>query len=296
MTYKKKTKEERNQEIKELSEKIEKGVQKYLNSDNYKILLKTMSKFHSYSLNNQLLILSQMPTATCVAGFSTWHKSFNRTVNKGEKGIKILCPVPVHFTTEVTINKDTPDEQKVEKAINYNMYRVGYVFDESQTSQIEGKPVIEFNPCKELDSSVNDYKHILSSLESIADVPVRFDEIEGDAKGYYDKQFNEIVIQNNMSESQTIKTLTHELAHSLLHNPEREENLKAKGIKLSRSDKELEAESVAFIVCDTLGIDTSDYSYPYIGTWMEESSVMDHFESIRNAANQIISRLESLSL
>lgn len=257
---------DRKQQMKEITERLEQGVKDIFTSEMYTTYLRTMAKFHNYSFNNTLLIAMQRPDATLVAGFNAWKNKFNRYVKKGEKGIQIIAPAPIKEVEErEKIDKDTglavlnengePEMERVEYVIP--RFRVTTVFDVSQT---DGEPIpsLEVN---ELTASVKDYALLTAAIEQVSPVPMRFDEIEGEAKGYYSDIDKEICIQVAMGESQTIKTMIHEVAHSMLHNSDL---LKQRGEEKDRLTKETEAESIAFTVCSALGIDTSDYSFPYL--------------------------------
>lgn len=283
--YKTKTNEERNEEIKAMVQMIQDNVVSYLNSNNYKKLLRTMSKFHHYSFNNQVLILAQMPEASYVTGFQTWKKSFHRSVNAGEKGIRIFAPRHIQYDVE-SDDKDT-------RHVEYTTFRPTCVFDISQTSQIEGEEKVELNVVHELTQSVENYNEMLTRItNNVTPVPVEFSsENLGGAFGYYSKEDEKIVVCDGLPEAQTIKTLLHETAHSILHNSDR---IERDELVLTHEDREIEAESVAFIVADYLGIDTSDYSIPYVASWSKEKpeDITKHLTSIRYAANMMIDAYE----
>ena len=269
----------KNDKIKEITEQLEQGVKDVFTSENYINYLQTMSKFHTYSLNNQLLIWMQKPEATHVAGYKTWQKSFKRQVRKGEKGIKILAPIPCKFKKEV----QTEDGIE-EKEIQYNRFRAVPVFDISQTDG-EDLPTI----VKVLDGDVDGYEDLLQKLQDASPVPVEFKEIDGSGNGYFHTADKVIAIQDGMSQIQTIKTAIHEIAHSILHD--KDEGLEKDA---DRSLKECQAESVAYIVSNYLGLDTSDYSFGYVAGWCRKSNTDElkaNLEVIRNAANQIIEKI-----
>ena len=209
---------DRKQQMKEITERLEQGVKDIFTSEMYTTYLRTMAKFHNYSFNNTLLIAMQRPDATLVAGFNAWKNKFNRYVKKGEKGIQIIAPAPIKEVGErEKIDKDTglavlnengePEMECVEYVVP--RFRLTTVFDISQT---DGEPIpsLEVN---ELTASVKDYALLTAAIEQVSPVPMRFDEIEGDAKGYYSDADKEICIQVGMGESQTIKTMIHEVAH-----------------------------------------------------------------------------------
>ena len=289
---------DRKQQMKEITERLEQGVKDIFTSEMYTTYLRTMAKFHNYSFNNTLLIAMQRPDATLVAGFNAWKNKFNRYVKKGEKGIQIIAPAPIKEVEErEKIDKDTglavlnengePEMERVEYVIP--RFRVTTVFDVSQT---DGEPIpsLEVN---ELTASVKDYALLMAAIEQVSPVPIRFDEIEGDAKGYYSDADKEICIQVGMGESQTIKTMIHEVAHAMLHNSD---FMKQNGEEKDRLTKETEAESIAFTVCSALGIDTSDYSFPYVASWAsgkEMKELKDSMDTIRLTAADFLEKLEA---
>ena len=289
---------DRKQQMKEITERLEQGVKDIFTSEMYTTYLRTMAKFHNYSFNNTLLIAMQRPDATLVAGFNAWKNKFNRYVKKGEKGIQIIAPAPIKEVEErEKIDKDTglavlnengePEMERVEYVIP--RFRLTTVFDVSQT---DGEPIpsLEVN---ELTASVKDYALLTAAIEQVSPVPMRFDEIEGDAKGYYSDADKEICIQVGMGESQTIKTMIHEVAHAMLHNSD---SMKQRGEEKNRLTKETEAESIAFTVCSALGIDTSDYSFPYVASWAsgkEMKELKDSMDTIRLTAADFLEKLEA---
>ena len=266
---------------------IEEGVKDLFSSERYYEYLKAMSRFHGYSINNQILIFSQMKEATYVASFKAWQK-MNRHVKKGEKGIKILCPEP--RTRTIRVEKKDPDGKTVraedgsavtmEKTVKYTSYHVGYVFDVSQTFGDE-LPTIT----SELSFNVKGYNELIKKLLAVSPLPVTFGET-GAAYGLC-RPGKEIVVREGLPEGQTLKTLIHEIAHAMMHN---------KGeVPLSRQIKEVEAESVAYTVCSYLGLDTSDYSFGYIAGWSGGKDVKELKESlsrIKEAAGSIIESLQ----
>lgn len=289
---------DRKQQMKEITERLEQGVKDIFTSEMYTTYLRTMAKFHNYSFNNTLLIAMQRPDATLVAGFNAWKNKFNRYVKKGEKGIQIIAPAPIKEVEErEKINKDTglavlnengePEMERVEYVVP--RFRVTTVFDVSQT---DGEPIpsLEVN---ELTASVKDYALLTAAIEQVSPVPIRFDEIEGEAKGYYSDIEKEICIHVGMGESQTIKTMIHEVAHAMLHNSDL---MKQRGEEKDRLTKETEAESIAFTVCSALGIDTSDYSFPYVASWAsgkEMKELKDSMDTIRLTAADFLEKLET---
>ena len=289
---------DRKQQMKEITERLEQGVKDIFTSEMYTTYLRTMAKFHNYSFNNTLLIAMQRPDATLVAGFQAWKNKFNRYVKKGEKGIQIIAPAPIKEVEErEKIDKDTglavlnengePEMERMEYVIP--RFRVTTVFDVSQTDG-EPLPLLEVN---ELTASVKDYALLTAAIEQVSPVPIRFDEIEGEAKGYYSDIEKEICVQTGMGESQTIKTMIHEVAHAMLHNSDLMEQ---RGEEKDRLTKETEAESIAFTVCSALGIDTSDYSFPYVASWAsgkELKELKDSMDTIRLTAADFLEKLEA---
>ena len=236
------------QRVQELTDKLEQGLQDLFNSDSYRNYLSTMSKFHNYSFNNTLLIAMQKPDATLVAGYKAWQKNFERHVNKGEKAIRILAPAPYKIkeerdkidpvTQEILLDKDgNPKKEEVE--ITIPAFRAVSVFDVAQT---DGKPIPEL-AAKELLSDVEGYQDMIRAVEAISPVPIELEEIAGDSKGYYDRDSKRIAVQENMSESQTLKTMIHEVAHSKLHSKEVEQD---EQMRNDRNTKEVEALYSAF--------------------------------------------------
>ena len=285
------------QRVQELTDKLEQGLQDLFNSDSYRNYLSTMSKFHNYSFNNTLLIAMQKPDATLVAGYKAWQKNFERHVNKGEKAIRILAPAPYKIkeerdkidpvTQEILLDKDgNPKKEEVE--ITIPAFRAVSVFDVAQT---DGKPIPEL-AAKELLSDVEGYQDMIRAVEAISPVPIELEEIAGDSKGYYDREAKRIAVQENMSESQTLKTMIHEVAHSKLHSKEVEQD---EQMRKDRNTKEVEAESVAYTVCQHFGIDTSDYSFGYIAGWSsgrDTKELRASMDTIRRTVSELITGIE----
>ncbi len=261
----------------EIHSRIKEGTRAIYDSEKYKDYLRTLSKFHNYSINNTILIYSQMPYATRVAGITTWN-NLGRKVNKGEHGIKIVSPI-----AKKVERKADDDEALLEEEKNtFTSFRISYVYDISQTT---GKALPTIAP-QELLGNVAYFQDLQRILTAISPVPVRFSEIPGAAKGYFTSKENEIVIQSGMSEVQTIKTMIHELAHSMLHADKSEKN--------SRT-KEIEAESVAFTCCHYLGLDTSEYSFPYLVSWSSDKELPElksSLETIKDTSSNIIKQIE----
>jgi len=285
------------QRVQELTDKLEQGLQELFNSDSYRNYLATMSKFHNYSFNNTLLIAMQKPDATLVAGYKAWQKNFERHVNKGEKAIRILAPAPYKIkeerdkidpvTQELLLDKDG-NPQKEEVEVTIPAFRAVSVFDLSQT---DGKPIPEL-ATHELLSDVEGYQDMIKAVEAISPVPIELEEIAGDSKGYYDREAKRIAVQENMSESQTLKTMIHEVAHSKLHSKEVEQD---EQMKKDRNTKEVEAESVAYTICQHFGVDTSDYSFGYIAGWSsgrDTKELRSSMDTIRRTASELITGIE----
>lgn len=285
------------QRVQELTDKLEQGLQDLFNSDSYRNYLSTMSKFHNYSFNNTLLIAMQKPDATLVAGYKAWQKNFERHVNKGEKAIRILAPAPYKIkeerdkidpvTQELLLDKDG-NPQKEEVEITIPAFRAVSVFDVAQT---DGKPIPEL-AAKELLSDVEGYQDMIRAVEAISPVPTELEEIAGDSKGYYDREAKRIAVQENMSESQTLKTMIHEVAHSKLHSKEVEQD---EQMRKDRNTKEVEAESIAYTVCQHFGVDTSDYSFGYIAGWSsgrDTKELRASMDTIRRTASELITGIE----
>lgn len=288
------------QKVQEITDKLEEGLKELFESEKYKTYLSTMSKFHNYSFNNTLLIAMQKPEATLVAGYKAWQKNFERLVNKGEKAIRILAPAPYKIkeerdkldpvTGEMMFDENgMPQKEQVEVTIP--AFRAVFVFDVSQTDE---KPITELE-AQELLSMVEGYEDFVQVLMNVAPVHIGFEDIPGDSKGYFHTEEKRIAVKENMSESQTLKTMVHEVAHSMLHNKEiNRDDLMEAPIK-DRNTKEVEAESVAYTVCQHLGIDTSDYSFGYIAGWSSGKDMRElksSLDTIRKMASGLITGIE----
>lgn len=271
-----------NKFMQKLSDTLEQGLEVYACSEKYRDLLKTMSKFHNYSAQNCLLILAQQPDATFVAGFDSWKRNFNRYVKKDSKSIMIKSPCK--YTQK---NAETGEEQE------RLGFKASYVFDISCTAQIHGKPVVQIG-VENLAGSVQNYSDLLLCLTSCAGIPIEYQKLKGKANGCYTENDGapKIIIDSSLSEIQTVKTLIHEIAHSRLHSSKhtgKEEK------KKTRDQRELEAESVAFIVCSYFNLDTSDYSFPYILSWSAEKFreiLKDSMSDIQKVSSYIIEETE----
>ena len=288
------------QKVQEITDKLEKGLKELFESEKYKTYLSTMSKFHNYSFNNTLLIAMQKPEATLVAGYKAWQKNFERHVNKGEKSIRILAPAPYKIkeerdkldpvTGEMMFDENgMPQKEEVEVTIP--AFRAVSVFDVSQT---DGKPIQELE-AQELLSAVEGYEDFVQALINVAPVPIGFEDIPGDSKGYFHTEEKRIAVQENMSESQTLKTMVHEVVHSMLHNKEINRDDLMEAPAKDRNTKEVEAESVAYTVCQHFGIDTSDYSFGYIAGWSSGKDMKElksSLDTIRKTASELITGIE----
>ena len=290
------------QKVQEITDKLEKGLKELFESEKYKTYLSTMSKFHNYSFNNTLLIAMQKPEATLVAGYKAWQKNFERHVNKGEKAIRILAPAPYKIkeerdkldpvTGEMMFDENgMPQKEQVEVTIP--AFRAVSVFDVSQT---DGKPIPELE-AQELLSTVEGYEDFVQALMNVAPVPIGFEDIPGDSKGYFHTEEKRIAVQENMSESQTLKTMVHEVAHSMLHNKEINRDDLMEAPAKDRNTKEVEAESVAYTVCQHFGIDTSDYSFGYIVGWSSGKDMKElksSLDIIRKTSSELITGIEGV--
>ena len=286
------------QKVKEITDKLEEGLKELFESEKYKNYLSTMSKFHNYSFNNTLLISLQKPDASLVCGYQAWQKNFNRHVKKGEKAIRILAPAPYKIKEErdkldpVTgemVFDENGMPQKEEVEVKIPAFRVVSVFDVSST---EGEPLPELE-AQELLSTVDGYEDFIKAITYVAPVPISFEDIPGDSKGYFNAEENRIAVQEGMSESQTLKTLVHETAHSMLHNKEINQDILAPA--KDRNTKEVEAEGIAFTVCSRFGIDTSSYSFNYIGGWSsgrDMKELKSSLDTIRRTSSELITGIE----
>lgn len=288
------------EKVKAITDQLEAGIQALFESDKFKQYLQTLSKFHDYSLNNTILIAMQKPDATLVAGYTAWKKLFGRQVQKGESGIRILAPTPykkkmeVEKTDPVTGDILTnPDgtAMKETKEVLVPAFKVVHVFDVSQT---EGKPLPTIG-INELTGDVAQYELFFEALKQSCPVPIEFEQIEGGAKGYFHTVENRIAIQEGMSQVQTIKTAIHEMTHQKLHSIDPNAKVDPLEPKLTRNHKEVEAESVAFTVCQHYGIDTGDYSFAYVAGWShgkETPELKASLDKIRRTASEMITEID----
>ena len=294
------TSEKPAEKLKEITDRLEQGIAELFDSERYREYLKVMSKFHNYSFNNTLLIAMQKPDASLVAGFSAWKNNFERNVMKGQKGIKIIAPSPYKIKQEM--QKIDPHTQKPiigkdgkpvteEKEITIPAYKVVSVFDVSQT---EGKELPDI-AVDELTGDVDRYKDFFAALEKTSPVPIAFENIEGGSHGYYHLEDKRIAINEGMSELQTLKTAIHEIAHAKLHDIDLNAPKDEQQPHIDRRTREVEAESVAYTVCQHYGLDTSDYSFGYVAGWSsgrELSELKSSLETIRSAAAEIINSID----
>ena len=294
------TSEKPAEKLKEITDRLEQGIAELFDSERYKEYLKVMSKFHNYSFRNTVLIAMQKPDASLLAGFSAWKNNFERNVMRGQKGIKIIAPSPYKIKQEM--QKIDPHTQKPiigkdgkpvteEKEITIPAYKVVSVFDVSQT---EGKELPDI-AVDELTGDVDRYKDFFAALEKTSPVPIAFENIEGGSHGYYHLEDKRIAINEGMSELQTLKTAIHEIAHAKLHDIDLNAP-KDEQPRVDRRTREVEAESVAYTVCQHYGLDTSDYSFGYVAGWSsgrELSELKSSLETIRSAAAEIINSIDA---
>lgn len=275
--------------------RIEQGVKDVYSSENFKQYLSCLSKFHSYSLNNTLLILSQKPEATLVAGYRSWQNNFNRHVNKGEKGLTILAPVVFKEKREMNqldengniVLDASGNTLKEEREVNITYFRTTTVFDISQTS---GEPLPTF--VHDLTGSSQEVQALIQTIQTICTIPIEFKTETEDlvlltgAKGYYSPSTDKIVVNKDLEDLQIAKTLIHEYAHSILH----------KQTNKTHSQREIEAESLAFVLCDHFGINTSEYSFGYIASYADKE--FDELKSIllniQSTAHEMIEKIEPI--
>ena len=288
------------QQVREITDKLEQGIKELFESERFKEYLRTMSKFYNYSFNNTLLIAMQKPEATYVAGYTSWQRNFDRQVMKGEKGIKILAPAP--YKSQEEREKIDPLTQKPVigadgKTVTETVevlrpaFKVVSVFDVSQTDGKELPDII----VDELKGTVENYEAFFDALKQESPVPISFEDIPGGAKGFFSPVESRIAIQEGMSEIQTVKTAIHEIAHAKLHAVKPDEKA-APEDKKDRHTKEVEAESVAYTVCQRYGIETSDYSFGYIAGWStgkETKELKSSLDTIRKTAAEMIEGIDA---
>lgn len=285
------------EKLSEITDSIEKGIKELFASDKYKQYLQTMSRFHRYSVNNQMLIFMQKPDASLVAGFNKWKDSFGRNVKRGEKGIKIIAPAP--YKKKIEKEKLDPDTKlplldengqpiKEEKEVNVSTFKVVSVFDVSQT---EGKPLPEIS--SDLSGSVEHYDIFMEAIKRSSPVPIELKPIKSGADGYFSYDKQSITLREGMSETQTVCAAIHEVAHSKLHNYSRkahETDVQAK----DRRTEEVEAESIAYAVCAYYGIETSENSFGYLASWSSDKELKElksSLETINKTSSELITAI-----
>lgn len=295
MAYKKKTPEERKAQIDKAFRDIESNIPTALDNDTFKDYLQTISKFHNYSINNQILIRSQCPNASFVAGFNSWRDNFERSVNKGEKGIMILAPSPYKYKKEVektdengnVVRNSAGEPEKEIKEFQAMGYRAVYVFDISQTT---GKEIPE--PLKIINEHSKEARDLLEAAENISPFEIKYvspkddPEFAGGVKGYFSLNSEDITIRDDLPMAHKAKTLIHEMTHGILHNDDTDK---------PKDQQEIEAEATAYAVCNFFGLDTSDYSFGYVASWSankEPGEIKSILEGIQKSTDDIITKLE----
>lgn len=292
-------KEERDKKMEAVMQKLQDGVKNVFTSEKYQEYLRVMSKFHSYSANNSLLIYRQNPNASLVAGYQAWQKKFKRHVKRGEKAIQIFAPFKIKIKIDTKTNTLYKGDDLPEGVITKEITRftVTSVFDISQT---EGEPLPTI--VSPLNGSVESYKETILAIEKTSETPILFRAPEDDpnlgtANGYYNPKDNIIVVREGMSEVQTVKTLVHELTHSRLHSNDAIKTRQEAGEYVPDiHGKELEAESTAYVVCDWLHIDTSDYSFGYVAGWTKgksEEYMLQSLGIIQSTAKTLINDIQT---
>ena len=275
----KKTREEK---MSEIQLKLETGVRDIFESEKYKEYIQTMSKFPHYSINNCILIASQKPDATYVCGFKKWQE-FGRAVNKGSHGIMIIAPVKVKGSEKEQVLDENSKPVMEEVAREYQSFRPAYVFDYADTS---GYPLPSITSM--LEESVDSFEELKDVLIKVSPVPITFELINTGANGFYSPTELRIVVKDDLPQLQTIKTMIHEIGHASLGHGGKED-------KWDSETKEVQAESVAYWVTQMLGLDTSDYSFGYIGGWSKDKEVSELKESldiIKTTADEISKKIE----
>lgn len=284
--------------LKAITDSIEKGIKEVFESGRYEEYLQVMSRFHNYSFNNTLLIYMQKPDATLVAGFNKWKDKFGRSVNKGEKGIKIIAPTPYKKKIEKDVlDPDTKlpmkDENgeiiKEEKEVSIPSFRPVTVFDVSQTS---GKEIPTL--ASALNGKVENFDMLKEAISRSAPVPISFKPLRPDTDGYFSPKRQEIVIREGMGEVQTVCAMIHESAHAKLHNPANIPETEEKK-KLTRSDEEVQAESIAYTVCAYFGIETGENSFGYLASWSQNKELKElkaSLDVINKTSSELITAIE----
>ena len=290
------------EQIKKLTDQIEAGIKALFQSgdlEKYQAYLRTMSHFHHYSVNNQMLIFSQCPHATLVAGYQKWQNQFSRHVLRGEKGISILAPTP--YKIKVEKEKLDPDTKlplldadgntiTEEKEVQIPMFRPVKVFDVSQT---DGKPLPERvqSPVAELTGNVEHYEAFMEALRRVSPVPIEVKPLRNDLDGFFSPSKQSITLRDGMSEVQTVCAAVHEIAHSKLHDYAKQPDSQPK----DSSTEEIEAESIAYTVCAYFGIETSANSFGYVATWSKDKDLKafkESLDTIRKTSSELICGVE----
>lgn len=278
-------------DTRELLKQLEKGVQELFESERYKAYLNTMSKFHNYSAHNVLLILSQKPESSYVAGYQSWRNNFERHVKKGESGLKIIAPVTVHKEVlkeriDAQTGKRILDESgnpiMDKTTINTKSFTVTKVFDVSQT---EGKELPTL--ATQLTNDISRFSEVIDAIKDAVPVPIEFASLSR-ANGFYSVKDEKIVIKDTLSEEQKLKTIFHELGHAIMHNADTERTFDTR-------TREVQAESVAYVMCNHFGIDSSSYSFGYISSWSSDKQTKELKQSlstIQKTADYLISNIE----
>lgn len=291
MAEKTRSSTDKSEEIKQITERLEAGIKNVFESEKYRDYLNTMSKFHNYSFRNSMLIYMQKPDATLVAGFNSWRDNFGRSVNKGETGIRILAYTPYKITKDVEkLDKETglpildkngvPVMEQVESTIPY--FKPVSVFDVSQTN---GKELPQI--ATDLNGEIDNYDKFMDVLREVSPVPIKFEEITTGSHGFYSRETNDITVKEGMSQAQTVKTTIHEIAHAMLHNGDNDD-------QKDKNTREVEAESIAYTVCQHFGIDSSDYSFGYVAGWSKDKELPElqaSLETIRETASTLITAI-----
>ena len=259
------------------------GIRSVWESEEWERWLRTLAKFHDYSLNNTMLIAMQMPEATRVASYRSWQRDFNRHVKKGERGIEILVPMVVK--SKLGEDDETPqgDEETAERRKLLG-FKVGHVFDVSQT---EGEPLPEI--ASQVSADVSDFDSLMEAIMTVSSYPIEVvDGLPPETNGLFSRRMGYIAVRKGMPQGQTVKTALHELAHSVMHDADAEE-------LPDRAMREVQAESVAYAVSAALGLDTSGYSFGYVASWAvgkTEEEMRQCMKAVRDAAKQILDRLQ----
>lgn len=278
--------EKNREQIQELSDMLKQGVQEVFTGGRYAAYLSAMSHFHRYSYRNTMLIFMQKPDATHVAGFNAW-KRLGRSVNKGEKGLRIFAPAPYKRTIEITRDENGISlAEPRQKEIVVPAYKPAYVFDISQTN---GRELPELT--HRLAGKVGEYDIILNALKKISPYPISFEPLEGaSANGFCNYKEQRIVIREGLSQEQSVQTAVHEIAHAIMHVP----NTEATPDTFGRTAHEIQAESVAFIVCQRIGIDSSEYSFGYVASWAQDKDLKVLETSLNAIHDGVLQIAESL--